>query len=221
VSTGIFTAVVAAYHRHRFAYLFVSLLVTVGAGSTLEAVAPRYNPLEVLLGLNLLASIASVAREGNLRLPLLLGGAFLIARGLRAIFGGPGMFDVSQVLWLMVIVLATVATVRHAFGRGTVNLEHILAALDAYLLAGLLFGVAYWMLGRKWPGSFGGPMAGSLDLPDAIYFSFATIATVGYGDVVPASAPARGLAIVEGVTGQMYLAVLVARLVSLYSQQRD
>ena len=77
--------------------------------------------------------------------------------------------------------------------------ERILAALDAYLLAGLLFGV----------------------LPRAIYFGFVTIATLGYGDVVPISEPARGLALVEGVSGQMYLAVLVARVVSLYSQQRE
>ena len=47
------------------------------------------------------------------------------------------------------------------------------------------------------------------------------LVTLGYGDVVPASEPAQGLAIVEGVSGQMYLAVLVARLVSLYAQQRE
>ena len=57
--------------------------------------------------------------------------------------------------------------------------------------------------------------------PHAIYFSFVTIATLGYGDVIPASAPAQGLAIVEGVGGQMYLVVLVARLVGLYAHGRD
>jgi len=48
-----------------------------------------------------------------------------------------------------------------------------------------------------------------------------TLATVGYGDVIPASDSARGLAILEAVGGQMYLTVLVARLVSLYSKQAD
>lgn len=215
------TAVVAAYHRHRFAWLFVSLLVTLGAGSTLHALVPRYNPLGILLALNLLAAIASVAHEGHLRLPLSLGMAFVAARGLRAILGGPGMLAVSEVLWLTTIVLATTATVRHAFRRGTVDPERILAALDAYLLAGLLFAVAYWMLDQTWPGSFGGSSSGRLDLPDAIYFSFVTIATLGYGDVLPVAPAARGLAMVEGVSGQMYLTVLVARLVSLFSKQRD
>jgi len=214
------TAVVRAYHRRRFAWLFASLLLTLGVGATLDALAPRYNPLQLLLALSLLAAIASVAHEGAMRLPVLLGIGFVAARLLRAALGVPGMLPVSDGLWLIAIVLATLTTVRHALGPGGVDAERIFAALDAYLLAGLLFSFAYWTLDRIWPASFRG-VPGTLDPPHAIYFSFVTIATLGYGDVVPASAPARGLAIVEGVSGQMYLAVLVARLVSLYSQQRD
>jgi hypothetical protein len=210
-----------AYRRHRFAWLFASLLLTLGVGSTLDALAPRYNPLQLLLGLNLLAAVATVAHESEMRLPLLLGIAFVVARVLRAALGVPALLAVGDGLWLTVIVLATVATARYALGHGVVDAERILAALDVYLLAGLLFAVAYMMLDRAWPGSFAGTTSGSLEAPRAIYFSFVTIATLGYGDVVPTSEPARGLALVEAVSGQMYLAVLVARLVSLYSQQRD
>ena len=53
----------------------------------------------------------------------------------------------------------------------------------------------------------------------AIYFSFVTIATLGYGDIVPRSDLARGLTILEGVGGQLFLAVMVARLVSLYGRR--
>jgi hypothetical protein len=117
-------------------------------------------------------------------------------------------------------VLAAIASVRHALRPGRVDGERILAALDAYLIVGLLFGVAFWMLDARHPGSFGGALGdGLLDLREAIYLSFVTIATLGYGDIVPVSDAARGLAIVEAVGGQMYLAVLVARLVSLYARQ--
>jgi voltage-gated potassium channel len=102
-----------------------------------------------------------------------------------------------------------------------VDAEHIFAALDAYLLAGLIFAVCYWLLDQTWPASFRAASASDLDMARAIYFSFVTIATLGYGDVVPASDSARGLAILEAVGGQMYLAVLVARLVSLYSKQSE
>jgi hypothetical protein len=74
---------------------------------------------------------------------------------------------------------------------------------------------------RVWAGSFttAGAPAG-LELSTGIYFSFVTIATLGYGDVVPVSNSARGIAIVEAVAGQLYLAVMVARLVSLYVLSR-
>jgi hypothetical protein len=210
---------VIAYRRHRFAWLFASLLLTLGAGPTLNTIASRHNPLALLLALNLLAAVASVAHEGAMRLPLVLGGAFVLSRGLQVAAGVPGMLQLSEGLWLTAIVLATVTSVRAALAAGAVDAERILAALDAYLLAGLLFGVAYWMLERAWPASFSG--AGEVDLPGAIYFSFVTIASLGYGDVVPVSEPARGLAIVEAVSGQMYMTVLVARLVGLYSQHAD
>jgi voltage-gated potassium channel Kch len=54
-----------------------------------------------------------------------------------------------------------------------------------------------------------------------MYFSFVTLATLGYGDIVPRSDIARGLAIVEGVGGQLFLAVLIARLVSLYARGKE
>ena len=214
-------AVVRSYRRRRFTWLFVTLLLTLGAGPTLNTFFPRSNPLQLLLAVNLVAAIASVAREGHMRLPLLLGIGFVAARALRAALGIPEMIAVSDGLWLTAVVLATISSMRHALGRGGVDAERILAALDAYLLAGLLFAVAYWTLDRMWPASFGGVTSETIDLPRAIYFSFVTIATLGYGDVVPVSEPARGLAILEGVSGQMYLTVLVARLVSLYSQQRN
>ena len=213
------TAIVHAYRRRRYAWLFASLLLTLGAGPTLDTLVPRYNPLELLLALNLLAAIASVAYEGRMRLPYALGAAFLVARGLRVAFGGRAILAFSDLLWITAAVLMMATAMRRALRPGVVDQERIMAALDVYLLAGLLFGITYSILEQAWPGSFGG--AAPFDLARAIYFSFVTIATLGYGDVVPVSEPARGLAVVEAVSGQMYLAVLVARLVSLYSQQRD
>ncbi len=171
--------------------------------------------------MNLLAAIASLAQERGIRGLLALVVAFGALRGIQAALGLGALLPLSLSLWVVAGVLATAATARHALRSGPVDAERIAAALDAYLLAGLVFGVGYWVLEQTWPGSFGPPGAGRLDLARAIYFSFVTLATLGYGDIVPASDTARGLAILEGVGGQMYLAVLVARLVSLYSRQAD
>ena len=79
--------------------------------------------------------------------------------------------------WVLAGVLATATTVRHALRARTADAERIFAALDAYLLIGLMFGVLYQVLDRTWPQSIGGP--GELSIADAIYFSFITIATLG------------------------------------------
>jgi voltage-gated potassium channel Kch len=59
-----------------------------------------------------------------------------------------------------------------------------------------------------------------LTLSTAVYFSFVTLATVGYGDVVPARELSRGVAMFEALVGQLFLAVLIARLVSVYVGRR-
>jgi hypothetical protein len=177
--------------------------------------------LELLLAVNLVAAIASAAHDRWIRGLLMLGIAFIVTRGIRTVLGVEALLPISQVLWVAASLLATATTARHALRAGVVDAERIFAALDAYLLAGLIFAVCYWLLDQTWPASFGAASASDLDLARAIYFSFVTIATLGYGDVIPTSESAQGLAILEAVGGQMYLTVLVARLVSLYSQHSD
>jgi hypothetical protein len=212
------TTLADGYRRHRFAWLFGSLLVTITAAPALRAIAPRVNVVEILLATNLAAVIATVGREQGMGWIVWIGSAFLTLRAVEAVIGIPGLLPFSQGLWVIVCVLGIFATVRHVFRSDAVDIEHIFAALDAYLLAGLVFGVGYWVLGRLDASAFNET---GMSLTRATYFSFVTIATLGYGDVVPKSELAQSLAIVEAVGGQMYLAVLIARLVSLYSRQAD
>ena len=207
------------YWERRFAWLFCSLLLTLGVYPLFAALMAGMSVLELLLAVNLLAAIASVAGERRMRVLLLLGVAFFASRCFQAVLGMNAMLPLSEALWGATCLLAMVATARYALRRGDVDGERIFAALDTYLLAGLVFGVCYWVMEQTWPGSFGMASARELDLARAVYFSFVTLATLGYGDIVPVSEPARGLAILEAVGGQLYLAVLVARLVSLYSKQ--
>jgi hypothetical protein len=97
-----------------------------------------------------------------------------------------------------------------------VSADTIAAALCGYLLLGVAFGHIYCLLDEIVPGSFGGldRGAGAAGTHFRLtYFSFITLATVGYGDITPTGDTARALAVVEAVTGQFYLAVLVAELI--------
>lgn len=131
--------------------------------------------------------------------------------------------SIAAVIWIALAAVAAFKAFRFALGGEEIDPEHICAALSVYLLAGHFYGLAYWRVESALPGSFSmdcrALLAGGLDLPSAIYLSFVTIATVGYGDIVPSSAIARGLVVTEAVLGQFYMVVLVARLVSLYSQR--
>jgi hypothetical protein len=98
---------------------------------------------------------------------------------------------------------------------GPVTLHRIQGAVAAYLLLGVLWAHAYALTAMLRPGAFSGPVDPA-DGPRAFfYFSFVTLTTVGYGDVLPVHPAARSLANLEAVTGTLYLAILVARLVSL------
>ncbi|MFO0851302.1 MAG: potassium channel family protein [Gemmataceae bacterium] len=111
-------------------------------------------------------------------------------------------------------VLAVI--VGWVYRERSVSADVVAAALCGYLLIGVTFGHVYYLVEAAVPGSFAGlgPDPGHHRTHyQLIYFSFATLSTVGYGDITPAKDTARSFALVEALTGQFYLAVLVADLV--------
>lgn len=102
-----------------------------------------------------------------------------------------------------------------------VNAEVLCAAIATYLMMALLWGFAYTIVARLVPDAFRLPLdpgpARPLTRFEALYFSFGTLTTVDYGDIVPTSNASRLLAMMEATTGVFYVTVLIARLVSHYS----
>jgi hypothetical protein len=98
------------------------------------------------------------------------------------------------------------------------------ASISAYLILGLMWTLAYWLVDQLTPGgafSFNtNAGAQSINGFSGFYFSFITLSTVGYGDITPVSRIARWVAAMEAMTGMLYVAVLIARLVSLYSPRK-
>ena len=207
----------SSYRRHRFLALFCVMLFTMVAHAALDEVAPATNALEWLLALSLGAAVLSLELGRRARLLLVLAGGFVVFRLSEPWLGIHGLFSLSQVLFALAGLLAVALMAGSALRSGRVDSERIFAALDAYLLAAFVFGVVYWVLDREFPGSFGPEAQATLTPRRAIYLSFVVISTLGFGDIVPISGAAQGIVTVEAVGGQMYLAVLVARLVSLYS----
>ncbi len=106
-----------------------------------------------------------------------------------------------------------------------VTLNVILAAVYIYLLMGVTWGLGYALMDGLQPHSFSlqaGNNGTLLDrtLQHFIYYSFEALTTLGYGDIVPQTTPARYASVLEAVAGQMYLTILVARLVGMHISQR-
>jgi hypothetical protein len=210
-----------AYAANRYTILFYTLLVTLATGPLLDALGVEYHFVEVLLAVNLAAAVIPFAARGPRRLLLMILVVACVVRFGGAWWDRPGLSTASLAAWSLIALLAVANTLRFVLTAKVVDREHIYAALDAYILFGLFLGVAYWVLESLAPGSLHVATAArgeAFSLPTGMYFSFVTLATLGYGDVVPVSEAARGLAIVEAMMGQLYLAVLIARLVSLYAR---
>lgn len=116
---------------------------------------------------------------------------------------------------LLSLVLLLVVVLGQTLRSGPITLHRIQGAVAAYVLLGVIWAYAYALIALLRPGAFSGPVSAA-DGPRAwFYFSFVTLTTVGYGDVLPVHPAARSLAMLEAVTGPLYLAILISRLVSL------
>jgi hypothetical protein len=200
--------------------LFYSLLFTLVAGPVSAALRFGGGLIDLFLAANLLMAVIPVAK-GRTR-SLLIGGVAVLftARLATAWLVHPALSAIALGMWTVVALGAAAGALRFAMQSRAVNAEHLYAALSAYLLAGIFLGLLYWVLQQLWPSTFV-TATGEFSRTSAVYFSFVTLATLGYGDIVPRSDLARGLAVVEGIGGQLFLAVLVARLVSSYVREKD
>jgi hypothetical protein len=125
--------------------------------------------------------------------------------------------------WMITGLTLSVVVARAVFAPGQVTFHRVIGAVLLYLNIGLIFVALYCFVALLQPNAFTGlgaiqdnlALAGNL-----IYFSFVTLTSVGYGDIVPLHPYARGLANVEAIIGQLYPATLLARLVTLELESR-
>jgi hypothetical protein len=203
---------------HRYAVLFFSLLLTVAIGPLLEAVAFGRTAVEAFLAVNLIAAVFPIVLLGERRVLWAMIAIALVLRWISSRNPSATLTVIAAVTWGVIALIAAYRAVRYALSSMRINAERLYAALSAYLLIGVCWGVVYAAVARVNPGALlaGGTVPpDGIDLGDAIYFSFVTLATLGYGDLAPATPAMRGLAVLEAIIGQMFLAILVARLVGL------
>ncbi len=118
-------------------------------------------------------------------------------------------------LALATIVMIAAIILAQVFGRGPVTIMRIQGAIVAYLLLGFGWAHTYVIAAHFNPNGFSSSVGVLTSPSDWMYYSFCTLTTLGYGDIVPTGPISRSLAIGEALAGQLYLAVMIARLVAM------
>jgi len=182
--------------------------------------------VSILFSLVLLAGVLAVAdRRRVLVIALVLAIPAIAGRWInhfRPDLIPPAVFLVAG---LMLIAFVIANLLRFILRAPSVNTEVLCASISAYLMLGLMWTLAYWLVDQLTPGgafSFN-TNAGTRSMNGftGFYFSFITLSTVGYGDITPVSRLARWLAAMEAMTGLLDVAVLIASLVSMYSTPKS
>jgi hypothetical protein len=207
-----------SYHGRRYEILFFTLLFTLLAMPVATFVQWGATAIEMLFGASLLAAVLPLGSPRSRRMLLVAVLVLLVARPVATEAHLDTVSESALGLWALVGLIAAAGALRFVLNAEIVRGEHVYAALSAYLLAGIFFGVTYWAIEYALPGSFKGPSEFTRE--SAVYFSFVTLATLGYGDFLPQNDMTRGLVVFEVIGGQLFLAVMVARLIGLYTGGR-
>ncbi len=167
---------------------------------------------DLVLGLLLLSGVQALAHR-RIRAVLMPVALLALAVDLAS-WVVPVAAPWVQATGLLSLLLFLVVVLGHTLRAGPVSQHRILGGIAAYLLLGIVWAYAYSLLSIGRPEAFAGAVS-AVDGPRGFfYFSFVTLTTVGYGDVQPVHPIARSLATLEAVVGPLYLAILIARLVS-------
>jgi len=191
-----------------------TLIPEMGGGLIIRLLA------DLALSAFLLAGLLTMARRKTFRiffsLFVVIG---IFAHFARLLFNIPLLAAWDFIFLMIGLVGALIVTLKMVYQKGKVTAHRIRGAVAAYLMLAAIFGKAYALIYYLVPAAFSiSPaltLTGMATGEDFLYFSVITLTTVGFGDVTPVAPIARSFVMIEAFVGQLYPAILIARLVSL------
>jgi hypothetical protein len=199
------------------------LLMIVGTYVLAVSVTGRWPATALLLGQIGVVWLALRVSGARRRFRVVASGLFVLTliAALANLFANdtsalvPFVFSAASLLYFV----APFSIVRHIGYRDTVDQETLLGALAAYLFLGMAFAFTYRLIGAIQSSPFFGA-SGDGTLSEDLFFSFVTLTTTGYGNLVPAGNPGQSLAVLEALVGQLFLVTAVAKIISAWTPKR-
>ncbi|MFT4585884.1 MAG: voltage-gated potassium channel [Gammaproteobacteria bacterium] len=210
----------------KFIYLLGSLLVLLVAGAFVQHIQLGNAIFNILLSITLLASIYAISQNRRFVFAGILLGSLTFASAWIAHLSSstiPGL--VSAFFGFCYFLYAALVILTHVFRAPTITADELLASVSTYLLLGIGGGFIFRFLELIDPSSLITTTAAAPEITAAspmsayIYYSFTCLTTLGFGDVIPGTAEARVFSYLEAVIGQIFLTVLIARIVGLHISQ--
>ncbi len=207
--------------KGKFLFLLISILCILVFVPIFRGFVEIRILTNIFLTTTLISGVYAVSKKKH----VLLTAVFLAIPFFASIWTGillkvPSLVLVGECFGILFTGFIVIIILSFIFGEQEVTINVIHGAIVVYLLIAIMWAFIYSVLEIIQPGSFaigeGQIEVGRLLF---IYYSFVTITTLGYGDITPVTAPANSFAILEAVTGQIYLVVLVARLVGMHIAQ--
>lgn len=201
------------------------LIVLVAAVFVIPVIAPSGTTGEIVndvsLTLVLLSAAAAIAERRSVQVMAILLCLFaVVLRWLEWLVPSSISLLVREGSALLALALVTGIVATRVFAGGTVTVDRIMGAVVLYLLLGIAWAAAYELVAIHVADAFIGGDIHAKGPVRWLYFSFVTLTTVGYGDITPVARAARSLAALEALIGQLYPAIILARLVSLRAEGR-
>lgn len=208
-------------YERKYLSLLVALVLLILAYPILDQGVVQLSTLALLLTVVLSFAVAAISEERRfLRTAIVIGVPALATNLIGLATQGRVWTLLGTGLFSAFYLFITVALLRHVVRNEVVTSEELYGAICVYLLVGLLFGTLYTFLEVLNPGSFrfttGSHAVGVPPWTDLVFFSYVTLTTVGYGDIVPVASAVRSLVMIQGIIGMLYPPILIGRLVSLF-----
>ena len=203
--------------RDRFLFLLISLLSLILIAPLFQGVVPLPLLLDIFITGIFLSALYAISKKTQ-RLPLAIILLLPVITGMWVTYFVhiPYLRLVSDCCAILFFAFAIILLLSSLLRENEITLDVIYGAIAVFLLMALMWAFMFDVIETIRPGSFqvtASPLHGTR--VHFVYYSFVTITTVGYGDILPVTLSARAFSIVEMVVGQVYLVVLVARLVGI------
>lgn len=199
-------------------WLFVVLLSMIAAVSFVPGSDRGRLVLNITNMFLLIATIAAVAHSTLAYvISLLLAVPAVRLQYLGLWYDNDADLARSWILSAALYFIATAYLLRYVFQPRIMTQDKLFGAAAAYLLLGVLWANVYAIVGFFYPQSYmivGQP--GHLVFADALYFSMTVLTSTGFGDITPLTRQARGICMLQQITGALYVAILIARLAGVY-----